>query len=143
MNAAVKSGVSKPKSRKANSFSYVLGYIDGVLHTRGMRHNTCVYRQSSENPSKSLISRSYSSLPSVISEKNKTKICMSCKTTESPCWRPSWKTNNQLCNSCGLRFKKSRSVCSNSACGAIPTKSESETKICRKCDGKLKLIGGV
>ncbi|CAG8460945.1 9471_t:CDS:2 [Acaulospora colombiana] len=36
---------------------------------------------------------------------NKTKICASCRTRSTPCWRPGWRTDLFLCNSCGLRFE--------------------------------------
>ncbi|OBA25011.1 hypothetical protein HANVADRAFT_54177 [Hanseniaspora valbyensis NRRL Y-1626] len=52
--------------------------------------------------------------------------CLSCKTQESPCWRPSWSNSKkqQLCNSCGLRYKKSKIRCLNNSCLKIPSLSE-------------------
>ena len=52
--------------------------------------------------------------------------CVSCQSSDSPCWRPSWsgKKHDQLCNSCGLRFKKTHTRCLNDTCKKIPTKSE-------------------
>ncbi|EDO18700.1 hypothetical protein Kpol_1055p57 [Vanderwaltozyma polyspora DSM 70294] len=52
--------------------------------------------------------------------------CVSCQSSDSPCWRPSWsgKKHEQLCNSCGLRYKKTRTRCLNDSCKKIPTKSE-------------------
>lgn len=52
--------------------------------------------------------------------------CMSCKTKDSPCWRPSWSKSKkeQLCNSCGLRYKKSKIRCTNNLCLKIPSLSE-------------------
>lgn len=37
-----------------------------------------------------------------------TRVCVSCHSSDSPCWRPSWspRKQDQLCNSCGLRYKK-------------------------------------
>lgn len=54
------------------------------------------------------------------------KKCFSCQSTDSPCWRPSWseKKHEQLCNSCGLRYKKTRTRCTNSECFKIPSKGE-------------------
>lgn len=52
--------------------------------------------------------------------------CVSCSSSDSPCWRPSWsgKKTEQLCNSCGLRYKKTRTRCLNDTCRKIPTKGE-------------------
>lgn len=52
--------------------------------------------------------------------------CVSCHSNDSPCWRPSWsgRKQDQLCNSCGLRYKKTHTRCLNEACRKIPTKSE-------------------
>lgn len=54
------------------------------------------------------------------------RTCLSCHSNDSPCWRPSWslKKQDQLCNSCGLRFKKTHTRCLNDNCRKIPTKSE-------------------
>lgn len=51
--------------------------------------------------------------------------CISCGSEQSPCWRPSWSpSEGQLCNSCGLRYKKTNARCLNKACGRIPAKGE-------------------
>lgn len=52
--------------------------------------------------------------------------CVSCHSNDSPCWRPSWsgKKHDQLCNSCGLRYKKTHTRCLNDSCRKIPTKGE-------------------
>ncbi|CCC66823.1 hypothetical protein NCAS_0A02650 [Naumovozyma castellii] len=52
--------------------------------------------------------------------------CVSCHSSDSPCWRPSWSKMkyDQLCNSCGLRFKKTHTRCLNESCLKIPTKGE-------------------
>lgn len=53
------------------------------------------------------------------------KTCISCSCSQSPCWRPSWSPSaGQLCNSCGLRYKKTGARCVNTACGKIPSKGE-------------------
>ncbi|KAL6947011.1 hypothetical protein ACO0QE_001869 [Hanseniaspora vineae] len=54
------------------------------------------------------------------------RTCISCGSIDSPCWRPSWSYNKheQLCNSCGLRFKKTSTRCLNSECKKIPSKGE-------------------
>lgn len=52
--------------------------------------------------------------------------CVSCDSQDSPCWRPSWskRRQDQLCNSCGLRYKKTKTRCLNMQCKKIPTKGE-------------------
>ncbi|CAN6621992.1 hypothetical protein TRVA0_008S03070 [Trichomonascus vanleenenianus] len=51
--------------------------------------------------------------------------CISCGSDQSPCWRPSWSpTAGQLCNSCGLRYKKTGARCVSKECGRIPAKGE-------------------
>lgn len=52
--------------------------------------------------------------------------CVSCHSSDSPCWRPSWsgRKQDQLCNSCGLRYKKTHTRCLNESCRKIPTKGE-------------------
>lgn len=51
--------------------------------------------------------------------------CISCGSDQSPCWRPSWSTTaGQLCNSCGLRYKKTGARCVSANCGRIPAKGE-------------------
>ncbi|ODV94438.1 hypothetical protein PACTADRAFT_77031 [Pachysolen tannophilus NRRL Y-2460] len=53
------------------------------------------------------------------------RSCISCKSIHSPCWRPSWLvTAGQLCNSCGLRYKKTGAHCLNENCLRIPAKGE-------------------
>jgi transcriptional regulatory protein ASH1 len=51
--------------------------------------------------------------------------CISCGSDQSPCWRPSWSTAaGQLCNSCGLRYKKTGARCIDKSCCRIPAKGE-------------------
>lgn len=65
------------------------------------------------------------------------KTCISCKSVTSPCWRPSWSPDQgQLCNSCGLRYRKTKARCYNPHCLKIPSKSEWNLMIKR---GKLLL----
>ncbi|CDK24198.1 unnamed protein product [Kuraishia capsulata CBS 1993] len=54
-----------------------------------------------------------------------TRVCISCQSNQSPCWRPSWSVvEGQLCNSCGLRYKKTGARCLNRKCLRIPAKGE-------------------
>ncbi|CCG26077.1 Ash1 GATA-like transcription factor [Candida orthopsilosis Co 90-125] len=56
---------------------------------------------------------------------NSTRACISCGSQDSPCWRPSWSIKEgQLCNSCGLRYKKTSARCLNDACRKVPAKGE-------------------
>jgi hypothetical protein len=51
--------------------------------------------------------------------------CISCGSDQSPCWRPSWSASaGQLCNSCGLRYKKTGARCTSRKCKRIPAKGE-------------------
>lgn len=53
------------------------------------------------------------------------RVCISCGSDQSPCWRPSWSIKEgQLCNSCGLRYKKTSARCLNDECKKIPAKGE-------------------
>lgn len=53
------------------------------------------------------------------------RVCISCGSDQSPCWRPSWSIKEgQLCNSCGLRYKKTATRCLNDECKKIPAKGE-------------------
>lgn len=53
------------------------------------------------------------------------RLCISCGSDQSPCWRPSWSIKEgQLCNSCGLRYKKTSARCLNDECKKIPAKGE-------------------
>ena len=58
--------------------------------------------------------------------RNSNRFCVSCHCTDSPCWRPSWSKSkqDQLCNSCGLRYKKTHTRCTNQNCRKIPSKGE-------------------
>ncbi|KAK6458536.1 GATA-type transcription factor [Scheffersomyces xylosifermentans] len=56
---------------------------------------------------------------------NNPRVCISCGSDQSPCWRPSWSIKEgQLCNSCGLRYKKTSARCLNKNCKKIPAKGE-------------------
>lgn len=61
----------------------------------------------------------------VISSQFPRRKCISCGSDQSPCWRPSWSAAaGQLCNSCGLRYKKTGARCVSSTCRRIPAKGE-------------------
>ncbi|GJJ78696.1 hypothetical protein EMPS_11055 [Entomortierella parvispora] len=52
------------------------------------------------------------------------KHCEACGAEETPCWRPGYDANSVLCNSCGLRYKKSGVYCTAVGCKYIPLKAE-------------------
>ncbi|SCU98426.1 LADA_0H12948g1_1 [Lachancea dasiensis] len=68
------------------------------------------------------------------------RTCISCLASDSPCWRPSWtnKKQDQLCNSCGLRYKKTQTRCLNDSCRKIPSKGELAIM---KANGMLSTVG--
>ncbi|GMM39035.1 DNA-binding transcription repressor [Saccharomycopsis crataegensis] len=66
------------------------------------------------------------------------RTCVSCGSSQSPCWRPSWSSSSgQLCNSCGLRYKKTNARCLNNKCLRIPAKGEFNL-IKNKAAGKVE-----
>jgi transcriptional regulatory protein ASH1 len=83
------------------------------------------------------------------------RVCISCGSDQSPCWRPSWSTKEgQLCNSCGLRYKKTAARCLSKLCKKIPAKGEwslmlskgkttfedgSEGYRCLDCNGRVEV----
>lgn len=79
-------------------------------------------RSSNSSMTKKGSRRSSGSSPT----RHNTRVCVSCHSSDSPCWRPSWspRKQDQLCNSCGLRYKKTHTRCLNDLCRKIPTKGE-------------------
>lgn len=79
------------------------------------------------------------------SNSNVIRKCVSCHSTDSPCWRPSWsgKRQDQLCNSCGLRYKKTHTRCLNESCRKIPTKGELSIMKSNGISRKQNLDGSV
>ncbi|KAK9456092.1 hypothetical protein V1511DRAFT_257595 [Dipodascopsis uninucleata] len=73
--------------------------------------------------------------------------CISCGSDQSPCWRPSWSIEaGQLCNSCGLRYKKTGARCLSPSCGRIPAKGEWVTMRSTQSNGRYTCLycgGGV
>lgn len=85
--------------------------------------------------------------------------CILCGLDQLPCWRPLWlAAAGQLCNLCGLRYKKTGARCLNQHCGRIPAKGEWTTMQkrgrcvwlvaslrwcykCLHCDGEVE-VGG-
>ncbi|KAF9352661.1 DNA-binding transcription repressor [Mortierella sp. NVP85] len=79
------------------------------------------------------------------------KHCEACGAKETPCWRPGYIPNTVLCNSCGLRYKKSNVFCTKVTCKYIPLKTEyanmeadrlenrRDHLICIQCKGRVAL----
>ncbi|KAI1315156.1 DNA-binding transcription repressor [Mortierella claussenii] len=80
-----------------------------------------------------------------------TKRCEACGASETPCWRPGYTAHSALCNSCGLRYKKSNVFCAKVGCKYIPLKTEYAAMeaervkagrahlLCHKCKGPVAL----
>ncbi|KAF9113412.1 DNA-binding transcription repressor, partial [Mortierella sp. 14UC] len=80
-----------------------------------------------------------------------TKKCEACGASETPCWRPGYTAHSALCNSCGLRYKKSNVFCAKVGCKYIPLKTEYAAMeaervksgrahlVCHKCKGPVAL----
>ncbi|KAF9925642.1 DNA-binding transcription repressor [Linnemannia zychae] len=80
-----------------------------------------------------------------------TKKCEACGASETPCWRPGYTAHSALCNSCGLRYKKSNVFCPKVGCKYIPLKTEYAAMeaervksgrahlVCHKCKGPVAL----
>lgn len=102
------------------------------------------------SPEQTIESNEYDRITCVLSSPKK---CISCGSSQSPCWRPSWSPESgQLCNSCGLRYKKTGVRCISPNCGKIPSKSEwnlmarsdggkKNTPGCLRCGGTLHIRG--
>lgn len=83
--------------------------------------------------------------------KTTTKKCEACGASETPCWRPGYTAHSALCNSCGLRYKKSNVFCAKVGCKYIPLKTEYAAMeaervksgrahlVCHKCKGPVAL----
>ncbi|KAK9473964.1 uncharacterized protein V1510DRAFT_313068 [Dipodascopsis tothii] len=100
------------------------------------------------SPSVSPSPTSVNKVPTTSLSANHTgRRCISCGSDQSPCWRPSWSVEaGQLCNSCGLRYKKTGARCLSSSCGRIPAKGEWMTMKSTQSAGRYTCLycgGGV
>ncbi|KAJ1957729.1 DNA-binding transcription repressor [Linderina pennispora] len=67
------------------------------------------------------------------------RCCVSCGVKETPCWRPGWIDGMNLCNSCGLRYKKGKVYCAS--CCYVPMKTEIATGgavVCKRCSASVQ-----
>ncbi|KAF9542798.1 DNA-binding transcription repressor [Mortierella hygrophila] len=102
-------------------------------------------------PSPSLSSASPKKPAKARESKATTKKCEACGASETPCWRPGYTAHSALCNSCGLRYKKSNVFCAKVGCKYIPLKTEYAAMeaervksgrahlVCHKCKGPVAL----
>lgn len=76
--------------------------------------------------------------------------CLSCRTTRSPAWRPAWAgapACSYLCNSCGLRWRKTHMRCTRNECQYVPLRmlthdvavvpSVAGAETCPACGGRI------
>ncbi|ODQ52929.1 hypothetical protein SAICODRAFT_25454 [Saitoella complicata NRRL Y-17804] len=81
------------------------------------------------------------------------RTCAACRASQTPCWRPGFTPGTWLCNSCGLRYKKTGVRCVNEDCCYLPVRTEwREMKLgsaggkggmrCLQCGGEVKVRGG-
>ncbi|KAM9935583.1 hypothetical protein OXX80_004850 [Metschnikowia pulcherrima] len=122
---------------------YVSYRSDSYQHVLSPSHNKhsaafTTPEQSFERPHAELATRFIPITPPSVKDKTRSelmrspprapgvpRVCISCGSDQSPCWRPSWSTKEgQLCNSCGLRYKKTAARCLNMECKKIPAKGE-------------------
>ncbi|KAG0200394.1 DNA-binding transcription repressor [Mortierella sp. GBA30] len=85
-----------------------------------------------------------------VKEGKPAKECEACKEKSTPCWRPGYTPGASLCNSCGLRYKKSGVFCPKDGCKYIPLKTEYASMederiragrdhlLCRSCKGRVE-----
>ncbi|EMR10163.1 hypothetical protein PNEG_01437 [Pneumocystis murina B123] len=120
------------------------------LRSRSVASKTSVIKVPDFQPSPVTPSNSVSNI--VGQAATPERRCISCGSSSTPCWRPSWYGNTGLlCNSCGLRYKKIGVRCLNKNCRHIPLRSEfremksrvngNSTIDCIKCGGEVKIRG--
>ncbi|BFZ61801.1 hypothetical protein YB2330_002877 [Saitoella coloradoensis] len=90
---------------------------------------------------------------SITSTSTSNRTCAACRASQTPCWRPGFTPGTWLCNSCGLRYKKTGVRCVNEECCYLPVRTEwREMKLgsaggkggmrCLQCGGEVKVRGG-
>lgn len=102
-----------------------LNYSTSTVFTDIQRSPTVTSDELSGTQSKAIVEESNQHDHHSHNHNHSTKKCLSCGSSNSPCWRPSWDPSlGQLCNSCGLRYRKTKARCMNDSCLRIPAKSE-------------------
>ncbi|KAK9712269.1 DNA-binding transcription repressor [Basidiobolus ranarum] len=121
------SNTTKPRrssAQWAQSSSMDLGSHEEKIHNEAEAAHSHELSSSKRSPSGS---------PGAANPK---KCCASCAVKHTPCWRPGWSEHIPLCNSCGLRYRKTKIYCHN--CLYIPLRTElNSSSECRKCFQKL------
>ena len=128
-NSAILPGISQiAYATPDNSFEYkpllphelVKDQSDATAQTNAGTRFIPITPPSVKNKTRSELIRSPSKMPPALP-----RMCISCGSDQSACWRPSWSPKEgQLCNSCGLRYKKTAARCLNPLCKKIPAKGE-------------------
>ncbi|KAJ8102116.1 hypothetical protein POJ06DRAFT_77157 [Lipomyces tetrasporus] len=135
-----KQQLSAPSSNSSQSVAFTLP----KAATPKQERVEASLRSPSRSVSPSPISKPGS--PSMQANHN-CRRCISCGSDQSPCWRPSWSIEaGQLCNSCGLRYKKTGARCLSASCGRIPAKGEWVTMRSTQAPGRYTCLycgGGV
>lgn len=98
----------------------------GIPGTAGANGSSTRFVPVSPPPSSSTLKKAKEALMrSPPKHHHHPRVCILCGSEQSPCWRPSWSLKEgQLCNSCGLRYKKTLARCLNDECRKIPAKGE-------------------
>ncbi|KAG0373063.1 DNA-binding transcription repressor [Mortierella sp. AD032] len=139
--AGAGSGTSK-KSSKANGGASASGHSATSSTGSSTGTGSALNGGGSASPKKAAKTRE---------SKAATKKCEACGASETPCWRPGYTAHSALCNSCGLRYKKSNVFCAKVGCKYIPLKTEYAAMeadrvksgrahlVCHKCKGPVAL----
>ena len=116
-----------PKARNEPS-----GFEDSEsLSSNSIRSMSPISVPSSEASSKTF-EPSTASIQGVAAKRRR---CESCGTRKTPYWRDGWESGILLCNACGIRFHKYRTLCVN--CRCVAKKDERGQLHCPKCFDKL------
>ncbi|KAK7208575.1 hypothetical protein BZA70DRAFT_55010 [Myxozyma melibiosi] len=142
---------SHPKTPKVTSFSSASSSAaaHSTSHSSSHAQSLKKFDHDKSDADSGLISPSPSPKPSAatLHSSHSGRKCISCGSDQSPCWRPSWSVEaGQLCNSCGLRYKKTGARCLSSSCGRIPAKGEWVTMRSSQPSGRYSCLycgGGV
>ncbi|KAK9485976.1 hypothetical protein V1527DRAFT_407649 [Lipomyces starkeyi] len=118
--------LSKQSSASSSTTSSSISAQPGAFTSpKASRPKTERVDASLRSPSRSVSPSPISKPSSPSMQANHNRRCISCGSDQSPCWRPSWSIEaGQLCNSCGLRYKKTGARCLSASCGRIPAKGE-------------------
>ncbi|KAK9370156.1 hypothetical protein V1509DRAFT_327490 [Lipomyces kononenkoae] len=145
--ATKKSMQSSKQSSSAVSFSTCSQTAAGLSTPKASKSKSELVDANLRTPSRSVSPAPISKPSSPSMQSSHSRRCISCGSDQSPCWRPSWSIEaGQLCNSCGLRYKKTGARCLSASCGRIPAKGEWVTMRSTQVAGRYTCLycgGGV